>query len=126
VGGRVSFHRRRQQAAHVIAFGAAGRLFHSLYARLVLVYLASLIVMSLATAWLAVSQFDQLGQEWLQRNRIDLATNLARQFRQPLAAGVHSPAARKTAEHIKRINPALSIYVLNDAGQVIGAWGHDR
>lgn len=103
-----------------------GRLSRSLFARLALVYLASMIVMALAAAWVAVGQFDQLGREWLQRNQIDLASHLARQFRQPLAEGPHSTAMRETAEHIKSINPALSIYVLDTSGRVIGAWGDDR
>ncbi|MDN5865274.1 MAG: HAMP domain-containing histidine kinase, partial [Gammaproteobacteria bacterium] len=106
--------------------GATGRLTRSLYARLALVYLLSLILMSLATAWIAVNQFNQLGREWLQRNQIELASHLVGQFHEPLAAGLRSAALRDTVERIKRINPALSIYVLDASGRVVGAWNNNR
>ncbi|MGH8146031.1 MAG: sensor histidine kinase [Rhodanobacteraceae bacterium] len=105
---------------------AIGRLLRSLYARLALVYLVSLIALSLATAWIAVGQFDQLGREWLQRNQIDLAAHLAPQFREPLTEGLNSAAARETVERIKNINPVLSIYVLDASGRVVGAWSDQR
>lgn len=99
-----------------------GRFFRSLYARLALVYLASLIIMSLGTAWIAVGQFDHLGREWLQRSQLDLASHLKRVMDKPLAEGVQSPAAKAAAERIMNINPALSLYVLDAQGRVIGAY----
>lgn len=103
-----------------------GRFFRSLYARLALVYLASLIIMSLGTAWIAVGQFDHLGREWLQRSQLDLASHLKHVMDQPLAEGVQSPAAEAAAERIMNINPALSLYVLDDRGKVIGAYNDDE
>src|SRR5690625_2427850 len=82
--------------------------------------------MSLATAWIAVGQFDQLGREWLQRNQIHLASHLAERFREPLTRGPDSEAARKTAERIKHVNPALSIYILDSRGRVVGAGEDER
>lgn len=105
---------------------AVARLCRSLYARLALVYLASLLLMSLATAWIAVSQFDHLGREWLQRNQIDLAAHLAPHFDTALAAGADSAATQQTAARIKRVNPSLAIYVLDRRGDVIGATGDER
>ncbi|MES1954137.1 sensor histidine kinase [Salinisphaera hydrothermalis] len=102
------------------------RLSRSLYARLALAYLASLLVMSLATAWIAVGQFDLLGREWLQRNQLHLASHLATRLTGPLSDGLTSRRARQAVAHIKSINPALSIYVLNSSGQVVGAWADDR
>lgn len=103
--------------------GRAGRLFRSLYARLALVYLASLIVMSLGTAWIAVGQFDHLGREWLQRSQLDLAANLTHVLQEPLTAGADSAGAHEAAQRIMTINPALSLYILDAKGQVIAAYG---
>ncbi|MGN8157867.1 sensor histidine kinase [Salinisphaera sp. RV14] len=102
------------------------RLSRSLYGRLALAYLASLLVMSLATAWIAVGQFDLLGREWLQRNQLHLASHLAARLARPLSEGLTSRPARRAVQHIKSINPALSIYVLNRSGEVVGAWADDR
>lgn len=101
-----------------------GRVQRSLYARIALIYLASLVAMSLATAWVAVSQFDQLGREWLQRAQVDLAQHLASVMQDPLRHGADSAEARQVAERIMTINPSLSLYVLNGHGRVIGAYAH--
>jgi two-component system OmpR family sensor kinase len=106
--------------------GRAGRLFRSLYARLALVYLASLIVMSLGTAWIAVGQFDHLGREWLQRSQLNLASNLKHVLEAPLSAGVDSAGTNEAAKRIMTINPALSLYVLDAHGKVIDAYGHGK
>ncbi|HEU0196077.1 MAG TPA: HAMP domain-containing sensor histidine kinase [Nevskiaceae bacterium] len=98
-----------------------GRLSRSLYARLALVYLVGLLALSLASAWIAVSQFNQLGREWLQRNQIDLAAHLVDQLGGPLAFGAQSPQLRRAIARIERINPMLSIYILNSSGMVVGA-----
>ena len=95
-------------------------LWHSLYARIALVYLASLLVLSVATAWIAVSQFDQLGREFQQRMQIDLAENLVPVMRQPLESGPQSAAATEAARLILSINPSLSLYVLDGDGVVVG------
>lgn len=58
------------------------RLGRGLYARIALVYLTSLLLLSVATAWIAISQFNQLTRELQQRMEIDLARNLA-QVMQP-------------------------------------------
>lgn len=97
-----------------------GRLGRSLYARIALVYLASLLLLSAAAAWIAVSQFDQLGRELEQRMQIDLAENLARVMREPLEQGPQSNAAEQAARLILSINPSLSLYVLDAEGTVIG------
>lgn len=102
-----------------------GQLSRSLYARLALVYLVSMMVMSLATAWIAIGQFNHLGREWHERNQIGLASHLAQRLKEPLAEGVHSAAAGTAVKRIKSINPSLSIYVLDATGRVAGAWGHD-
>ncbi|APE30757.1 hypothetical protein BOX17_07210 [Halomonas aestuarii] len=96
-----------------------GRLVHSLYARIAVVYLTSLLLLSVAAAWIAISQFDQLEREFLQRQEIDLADNLARVMRPGLDAGADSDAAREIARHIASINPSLSLYVLDAEGAVI-------
>lgn len=94
--------------------------WHSLYARIALVYLASLLVLSVATAWIAVSQFDQLGREFQQRMQIDLAENLVEVMREPLQQGPNSAGAAQAARLILSINPSLSLYVLDADGKVIG------
>lgn len=96
-----------------------GRLVHSLYARIALVYLTSLLLLSVAAAWIAISQFDQLGRELQQRQEIDLADNLARVMRPGLRDGADSDVARQIARHIASINPSLSLYVLDAEGAVI-------
>ncbi|MEQ6887283.1 HAMP domain-containing sensor histidine kinase [Halomonas sp. CS7] len=95
------------------------RLGHSLYARIAVVYLTSLLLLSVAAAWIAISQFDQLGRELQQRQALDLADNLARVMRPGLDAGADSDAARQIARHIASINPSLSLYVLDTEGEVI-------
>jgi|GEM_PF-1093662 len=100
--------------------GGLRTLWHSLYARIALVYLASLLVLSVATAWIAVSQFDQLGREFQQRMQIDLAENLVQVMREPLAAGPGSIAAIEAARLILSINPSLSLYVVDRNGNVVG------
>ncbi|WP_353250281.1 HAMP domain-containing sensor histidine kinase [Salinisphaera sp. T31B1] len=97
--------------------------WHSLYARIALVYLASLLVLSVTAAWIAVSQFDQLGREFQQRMQIDLADNLAQVMRAPLADGPASAAAAEAARLILSINPSLSLYVLDHQGRVVGDYG---
>ncbi|SDM02224.1 Signal transduction histidine kinase [Modicisalibacter muralis] len=96
-----------------------GRLIHSLYARIALVYLTSLLLLSVATAWIAISQFNQLGREFQQRMEIDLAANLARVMQEPLRQGANSPAARQAARHITSINSSLSLYLLDENGRVV-------
>ncbi|ATJ84599.1 sensor histidine kinase [Halomonas beimenensis] len=91
----------------------------SLYARIALVYLSGLLLLSVAVAWLATSQFDQLSREFQQRQEAGLAGNLARVMAPALDAGADSPAARRMARHIVAINPSLSLYVLDDRGRVI-------
>lgn len=59
----------------------------SLYARIALVYLTGLLLLSVVVAWFAISQFDQLGRELQQRQEADLADNLAE---------VMAPADRKS------------------------------
>lgn len=105
------------------ALRALTRFSRSLYARLALVYLASLLLMSLATAWIAVSQFNHLGREWLQRNQLDLAAHLTERFAAPLARGTDSAGTRATVADVERINPSLSIYVLDESGRVVGSYG---
>mgnify|MGYP001341369396 CR=1 FL=1 len=92
----------------------------SLYARIVFVYLAGLLLLAVAAAWVAVSQFEQLGREWQQRTQIDLADNLVQVMQGPLRAGANSPAARDAADRILSINPAVSLYVLDADGRVAG------
>ncbi|MBB3230705.1 sensor histidine kinase [Halomonas stenophila] len=96
-----------------------GRLGRSLYARIAVVYLTSLLLLSVAAAWIAISQFDQLGRELQQRQAIGLAGDLARVMRPGLQAGADSDAAREIARHIASINPTLSLYVLDAGGTVI-------
>lgn len=95
-------------------------IYRSLFARIVLVYLAGLLLLAVTAAWVAVSQFEQLGREWQQRTQIDLADNLAQVMQAPLADGPESPAARDAADRILSINPAVSLYVLDAQGRVIG------
>ncbi|GAB3670531.1 sensor histidine kinase [Salinisphaera aquimarina] len=97
-----------------------GNLWRSLYARIALVYLTSLLVLSVAAAWIAVSQFDQLGREFQQRMQIDLADNLAQVMREPLRQGPQSAGASDAARLILSINPSLSLYVLDAEGRVVG------
>ncbi|MGP9807714.1 sensor histidine kinase [Halomonas sp. AOP12-C2-37] len=101
---------------------ALGRIYRSLYARIALIYLASLIAMSLTTAWIAVGQFDQLGREWLQRSQLDLAKNLATVMQVPLEQGADSVPAHRAAERIMSINPALSVFTLDADGRVVAAY----
>ncbi|MGR4069692.1 ATP-binding protein [Billgrantia sp. C5P2] len=96
-----------------------GRLGRSLYARIALVYLTSLLLLSVATAWIAISQFNQLTRELQQRMEIDLARNLAQVMQPALGQGADSDAARDMARHILSINPSLSLYVLDAQGRVV-------
>ncbi|MDT8893169.1 HAMP domain-containing sensor histidine kinase [Halomonas sp. I1] len=91
----------------------------SLYARIALVYLTGLLLLSAAVAWFATSQFDQLGRELQQRQEVGLADNLAGVMAPALRAGADSERARETARHIVSINPSLSLYVLDAGGRVI-------
>lgn len=100
--------------------------YSSLYTRLALVFLTSLVIMSLATAWIAIGHFNQLGSEWLQRNRIELATHLARRLKPALNHGLEAHSLQQAITAIKRINPALSLYVLDNAGRVVGSWENNN
>lgn len=105
--------------------GVITHLFHSLYARIALVYLASLLVLSVAGAWVAVSQFGELNHELQQRMQINLADKLAQVMRAPLAQGADSAAARDTVQHIHAINPELSLLLLSDKGDIVADYsGH--
>jgi signal transduction histidine kinase len=95
------------------------RLGRSLYARIALGYLTSLLLLSVAVAWIAISQFNQLGRELQQRQELHLADNLARVMRPALRQGADSDVARDMARHIASINPSLSLYVLDDRGRVV-------
>ncbi|MBB3140423.1 sensor histidine kinase [Halomonas organivorans] len=103
----------RGLACRLLAWG------RSLFARIALVYLSGLLLLSVAVAWLAISQFDQLSRELQQRQEVGLADNLARVMRPALTEGANSAAARQTARHILAINPSLSLYVLDADGRVI-------
>lgn len=95
------------------------RLGRSLYARIALGYLISLLLLSVAAAWIAISQFNQLGRELQQRQEIHLADNLAKVMRPALRRGADDAAAREMARHIASINPSLALYVLDDRGRVV-------
>ncbi|GEN26033.1 two-component sensor histidine kinase [Halomonas cupida] len=98
------------------------RLFRSLYARIAFIYLTSLVIMSLAAAWVAVAQFDQLGREWLQRSQLDLAQQLATVMQEPLTHGANSAQAQAAAERIFNINPSVTLYAVDLDGKVVAAW----
>src|SRR3546814_4089539 len=83
------------------------RLGRSLYARIVLVFLASLLLLSVAAAWISVSQFGQLTQEMQQRMQLGLAQNLATVLHAPLAQGVASKEVRQSVQQVLSINPSL-------------------
>lgn len=97
-----------------------GRFSRSLYARIALVYLASLVLLSVATAWIAVSHFDRLSHEMQQRMQIGLAANLARVMQEPLKQGPESGVVRQAAQLILSINPSLSLFLLDAQGNVVG------
>ncbi|ALM53352.1 sensor histidine kinase [Halomonas huangheensis] len=98
------------------------RVFRSLYARIALIYLTSLVIMSLSAAWMAVTQFDQLGREWLQRSQLDLAHQLATVMQEPLSHGANSPQAQAAAERILNINPTVTLYSVDHDGKVMAAY----
>ncbi|HEX7340620.1 MAG TPA: HAMP domain-containing sensor histidine kinase [Rhodanobacteraceae bacterium] len=102
------------------------RLSRSLYARIVLVYLASLLLLSVATAWIAVSHFNRLSHEFQQRMQVSLASHLALTLHAPLAHGPDSPAARQAARNIAAINPSLSLFLLDAHGAVIADYAEGR
>lgn len=96
------------------------RLGRSLYARIVLVFLASLLLLSVAAAWIAISQFGQLTQEMQQRMQLGLAQNIATVLHAPLAQGVASKEVQQSVQQVLSINPSLSLYLLDASGRVIG------
>lgn len=102
------------------ALRGLARLWQSLYARIALVYLASLLLLSMSAAWIAVGQFDRLGREMEQRMQIDLAGHLAQVMAAPLSQGAGNAAAENAAQRILTINPSLSLYVLDKTGGVVG------
>lgn len=102
------------------------RTYRSLFARIVFVYLVSMIALSTTTTLVAVDQFNQLGREWLQRNEIDMAHHLTRVLQDSLDDGVDVPSTRAAVEQVMTINPALSLYALDIDGTVVGAYGPDR
>ncbi|CAD5260346.1 MULTISPECIES: sensor histidine kinase [Halomonadaceae] len=102
------------------------RTYRSLFARIVFVYLVSMIALSTTTTLVAVDQFNQLGREWLQRNEIDMAHHLTRVLQDSLDDGVDAPSTRAAVEQVMTINPALSLYALDTDGTVVGAYGPDR
>ncbi|MGB8712983.1 MAG: HAMP domain-containing sensor histidine kinase [Onishia taeanensis] len=95
------------------------RLGRSLYARIALGYLTSLLLLSVAAAWIAISQFNQLGRELQQRQELHLADNLAKVMQPALQQGADSAAAHDMARHIASINPSLALYVLDERGRVV-------
>jgi signal transduction histidine kinase len=97
-----------------------GHLTRSLYARIALVYLLSLLALSAAAAWIAVSQFNQLSGELEQRAQTDLARHIAQMMAAPLEQGPEAPAARAAARSVLSVNPSLLLYVLDADGRVIG------
>lgn len=97
-----------------------GRFSRSLYARIALVYLVSLLLLSAAVAWIAVSQFNHLSREVEERMQIDLAHNIADVLAPPLGHGPESAAMRQAVQRIRSINPSLQLYVLDAGGRVIG------
>lgn len=102
------------------------RTYRSLFARIVFVYLVSMIALSTTTTLVAVDQFNQLGREWLQRNEIDMAHHLTRVLQDSLDDGVYAPSTLAAVEQVMTINPALSLYALDTDGTVVGAYGPDR
>ncbi|MDV6318267.1 HAMP domain-containing sensor histidine kinase [Chromohalobacter sp. HP20-39] len=102
------------------------KIYLSLFARIVVVYLISLIALSATTALVAVDQFDQLGREWQQRTQIDMAHRLTRVLQGALDGGVDSPQAKEAVARVMTINPALSLYVLDSEGVVVGAYSDDQ
>ncbi len=97
-----------------------GRLSRSLYARIALVYLISLLLLSATAAWIAVSQFSSLSREFEQRMEIDLARNLLPLMQPALAQGPQSAAAMRVARRVGSINPSLHLYVLDASGHMVG------
>lgn len=101
------------------AWAGIASISRSLYARIVLIYLAGLLLLAVTAAWVAISQFEQLGREWQQRTQIGLAGNLATVMQAPLRAGPGSDAAHDAADRILSINPAVSLYILDTQGRVM-------
>lgn len=95
------------------------RLSRSLYARIALIYLASLLLLSVAAAWIAVSQFGQLTQEMQQRMQLGLAQNLADVLKAPLLHDDQPGKLQQATQQLLSINPSLSLYLLDASGRVI-------
>jgi signal transduction histidine kinase len=99
------------------------RFGRSLYARIVVIYLASLFLLSIAAAWTAVSQFGHLSEEMQQRMQLGLAKNLADVLQKPLEQGVTTQGVEQSVQQILSINPSLSLYLLDASGRMIGNYG---
>ena len=98
------------------------RPWHSLYARIAGVYLVVLLLLAAGTAWLVLHEFARFNREIEQRVDRPRASNLAMTLAPALRDGPNSEAARTTVQHIAAINPALSLYLLDDQGRVLAAY----
>src|SRR5512134_1827005 len=94
-------------------------LFDQLYVRLALALLALFALLGVAFA-LILTNFESMYQEEMtQRANADLAQTLAREHR-TIGGGVLDPRAfTDVLAYVKRINPAVDVYLLDAQGNVL-------
>lgn len=97
--------------------------WRSLYARIALAYLLSLLLLCGAANWFTLMRANDFSHELEQRLNLRLADNLSMTMTPALRHGANSADARQTAEHILAINPSLSLYVLDSDGHVVASYG---
>ncbi len=91
----------------------------SLYARIALAYVLSLILLCGTAAWFTLTRANAFSHELEQRLNLHLADNLSMTMASALRQGAASADARQIAAHILAINPSLSLYVLDSGGRVV-------
>lgn len=97
--------------------------WRSLYARIALAYLLSLLLLCGTAAWFTLMRANDFSYELEQRLNLHLADNLSMTMAPALRQGADSAEARQTAAHILAINPSLSLFVLDNDGHVVASYG---
>lgn len=100
-------------------------LARTLYGQIAWLHLLLLLAFCLLAIIFTARQFDAFLAELEQRLNRDLARNLVNEFRSDFRSGIDSRSAVQAMERVKAINPALDIYVLNEAGLVTASFADD-
>ena len=98
----------------------SGVAVRSLYGRLVLVFLAILLVLGALTFWITQRSAEKYFLEFTQLLNAPIAMYMAENGGLEASTDIRRQGLEELAPHVMMINPSVEVYVLDAGGRIIG------